>query len=163
MSRDPRKQPQPGDVLRRFGVTRHVTGVLQNPTVAAASRVPGTSVLVDGERHVISESDVREVIEELKEEFASARARPVQTPHFAAAGNAADAGIALQLDALALDRLRASPELAEHAAGLADNYDLQRIEARLAGLEHSVSATLSVLSQLLQAVRRDTPATDKSE
>ena len=114
-----------------------------------------------GERHVISESDVREVIEELKEEFASARARPVQTPHFA--GAAADAGIALQLDALALDRLRASPELAEHAAGLAGNYDLQRIEARLAGLEHSVSATLSVLSQLLQAVRRDTPATDKTE
>ncbi|MOA57218.1 hypothetical protein D3C78_1813540 [compost metagenome] len=30
MSRDPRKQPQPGDVLRRFGVTRHVTGVMQN-------------------------------------------------------------------------------------------------------------------------------------
>lgn len=116
-----------------------------------------------GERHVISENDVREVIEELKEEFASARARPVQTPHFAAAANAANAGIALQLDALALDRLRASPELAEQAAGLAGNYDLQRIEARLAGLEHSVSATLNVLSQLLQAVRRDAPATDKAE
>ena len=114
-----------------------------------------------GERHVVSEGDVREVIEELKEEFASARARPVHTPHFAAA--AADAGIALQLDALALDRLRASPELAEQAAGLAGNYDLQRIEARLTGLEQSVSATLSVLAQLLQAVRRDAPATDKTE
>jgi len=33
--------------------------------------------------------------------------------------------------------------------------DLQRIEARLAGLEQSVSATLAVLNQLLQAVRRD--------
>ena len=114
-----------------------------------------------GERHVVSENDVREVIEELKEEFASARARPVHTPHFAAA--AADAGIALQLDALALDRLRASPELAEQAAGLAGNYDLQRIEARLAGLEQSVSATLNVLAQLLQAVRRDAPETDKTE
>ncbi len=113
-----------------------------------------------GERHLIGESDVREVIEELKEEFASARARPVQTPHFA---GASDAGIALQLDALALDRLRASPELAEHAAGLAGNYDLQRIEARLTGLEQSVSATLSVLAQLLQAVRRDAPETDKTE
>ena len=85
----------------------------------------------------------------------------MHTPHFAAA--AADAGIALQLDALALDRRRASPELAEHAAGLAGNYDLQRIEARLTGLEQSVSATLSVLAQLLQAVRRDAPATDKTE
>ena len=85
----------------------------------------------------------------------------LHTPHFAAA--AADAGIALQLDALALDRLRASPELAEQAAGLAGNYDLQRIEARLAGLEQSVSATLNVLAQLLQAVRRDAPETDKTE
>ena len=113
-----------------------------------------------GERHVVSENDVREVIEELKEEFASAHARPVATAHV---GTAADASIALQLDALALDRLRASPALAGQAASLAGNYDLQRIEARLAGLEQSVSATLNVLAQLLQAVRRDAPATDKAE
>mgnify|MGYP001191754880 CR=1 FL=1 len=116
-----------------------------------------------GERHGITENDVREVIEELKEEFASARARPVSTPHFGAGADAANATVALQLDALALDRLRASPELADQAAGLAGNYDLQRIEARLAGLEQSVSATLNVLAQLLQAVRRDAPVTDKTQ
>ncbi len=113
-----------------------------------------------GERHMIGEGDVREVIDELKEEFAPGRARPLQPPQPAAGG---DAELALRLDALALERLRAPPELAERATSLAGNYDLQRIEARLAGLEQSVSATLQVLSQLLQAVRRDAPATDKSE
>ena len=49
------------------------------------------------------------------------------------------------------------------AAGLAGSYDLQRIEARIAGLEQSVSATLNILSQLLEAVRRDEPATDKTQ
>lgn len=112
------------------------------------------------ERHAISENDVREVIDELKEEFASAQARPVHTPDFAAASEGAPA---LRLDALALERLRAAPELASQAAGLAGSYDLQRIEARLAGLEQSVSATLNILSQLLEAVRRDEPATDKTE
>lgn len=103
------------------------------------------------ERHSIGEADVREVIEELKEEFASAGARRVHTddaPHHA-------------LDAVALDRLQVSPELAEQVAGMAANFDMQRIETRLAGLEHSVSATLNVLNQLLQAVRRDAPADGK--
>lgn len=59
------------------------------------------------------------------------------------------------VDALAVERLRVSPELADQVAGMAGSYDLQRIEARLAGLEQSVSATLAVLNQLLQAVRRD--------
>ena len=103
------------------------------------------------ERHSIGEADVREVIEELKEEFASAGARRVHTddaPHHA-------------LDAVALDRLQVSPELAEQVAGMAANFDMQRIETRLAGLEHSVSATLNVLNQLLQAVRRDAPVDGK--
>jgi putative secretion ATPase (PEP-CTERM system associated) len=113
-----------------------------------------------GEAHVVSESDAREVIEELKAEFASARGRPAHMPTLGAAG---DAGVTLRLDALALERLQAPAALADQASSLAGNYDLQRIEARLAGLEQSVSATLSVLSQLLQAVRRDTPATDKTE
>ena len=112
------------------------------------------------ERHVVSENDVREVIDELKEEFASAQARPVHTPHFATTGEGAPV---LRLDALALERLRATPELAAQAAGLAGSYDLQRIEARIAGLEQSVSATLNILSQLLEAVRRDEPATDKTQ
>ncbi len=113
-----------------------------------------------GEHHVVSESGAREVIEELKAEFDSARARPA---HRAGAGTSAEGGEMLRLDALALDRLQVPAALAEQASGLAGNVDLKRIEARLAGLEQSVSATLSVLSQLLQAVRRDAPATDKTE
>jgi hypothetical protein len=113
-----------------------------------------------GEAHVVSESDAREVIEELKAEFASARGGAAHMPSLGPAG---DAAVTLRLDAFALDRLQAPAALADQASSLAGSVDLQRIEARLAGLEQSVSATLSVLSQLLQAVRRDAPATDKSE
>jgi len=44
---------------------------------------------------------------------------------------------------------------------MAATFDVQRIEARIAGLEHSMSATLEVLNQLLQAVRRDDSNGDK--
>lgn len=108
------------------------------------------------ERHTIVEADVREVIDELKEEFAAAGARAVHTagaPHHPQG---------LAFDQLALERLQVSPELADQVAGMAAGFDMQRIEARLAGLEHSVSATLNVLNQLLQAVRRDAPAGEKT-
>ncbi|WP_287367353.1 XrtA/PEP-CTERM system-associated ATPase [Thauera sp.] len=108
------------------------------------------------ERHTIGEADVREVIDELKEEFAAAGARAVHTagaPHHPQG---------LAFDQLALERLQVSPELADQVAGMAAGFDMQRIEARLAGLEHSVSATLNVLNQLLQAVRRDAPAGEKT-
>ncbi|WP_341647618.1 XrtA/PEP-CTERM system-associated ATPase [Thauera humireducens] len=109
------------------------------------------------ERHTIGEADVREVIEELKEEFAAAGARAVHTagaPHHPQG---------LAFDQLALERLQVAPELADQVAGMAAGFDMQRIEARLAGLEHSVSATLNVLNQLLQAVRRDAPASEKTQ
>ena len=108
------------------------------------------------ERHTIGEADVREVIDELKEEFAAAGARSVHTtgaPHHPHG---------LAFDQLALERLQVSPELADQVAGMAAGFDMQRIETRLAGLEHSVSATLNVLNQLLQAVRRDAPAGEKT-
>lgn len=109
------------------------------------------------ERHTIGEAEVREVIEELKEEFAAAGARAVHTagaPHHPQG---------LAFDQLALERLQVAPELADQVAGMAARFDMQRIEARLAGLEHSVSATLNVLNQLLQAVRRDAPASEKTQ
>ncbi|MDD2875489.1 MAG: XrtA-associated ATPase [Azoarcus sp.] len=106
------------------------------------------------ERHSISEEDVREVIEELKLEFA--------TPTRLVAGTARDDD-AGELDGagLALDRLQVSDELLAHAASLSSNADIQRLEARLVGLEQSVAATLGVLNQLLHAVRRDPPAGGK--
>ncbi len=114
------------------------------------------------ERHEITDAHVREVIEELKEEFASPGAKPVHTrPQ--APGKGAAALDQVVLGDLVLDRLQVSPEVAEQVAGMAANFDVKRIEARLAGLEQSVSATLGVLNQLLQAVRRDTPAGEKSQ
>lgn len=107
------------------------------------------------ERHTISEADVREVIDELKEEFAAGARRPPSQDVPLPPGM-------LSPDQLALDRLQVSPELARQVQGLAASVDLQRIEARLAGLEQSVSATLNVLNQLLQAVRRDVPADEKA-
>ncbi|MFU2485974.1 XrtA/PEP-CTERM system-associated ATPase [Thauera sp. WH-1] len=119
------------------------------------------------ERHSIGESDVREVIDELKQEFATpGGARPVLTDAVQADAGGAAGAAALELlgaNKLALDRLRVSPELAAQAAEMAGSYDLQRIEARLAGLEQSVAATLNVLSQLLQAVRRDETAGEARE
>lgn len=100
------------------------------------------------ERHSISETDVGEVIDELKEEFAVGKRLLSATTSVA--------GVAL--DDLDLSRLQAPPELAERVAGMAANFDVQRIEARLTGIEQSIAATLDVLNQLLQAVRRDPPA-----
>ena len=108
-----------------------------------------------GESHVVTEAQVREVIAELKEEFAPPRARPAAGMGRAVLAGAEPVAGLPPIEALAVERLRVSPELASQVAGMAGNYDLQRIEARLAGLEQSVSATLAVLNQLLQAVRRD--------
>jgi general secretion pathway protein A len=116
-----------------------------------------------GESHVVTEAQVREVIAELKEEFSSPRARPVASMSRAVLADADAMPGAVPAEALALERLRVSPELASQVAGMAGSYDLQRIEARLAGLEQSVSATLSVLNQLLQAVRRDDAVGEKTE
>ena len=104
---------------------------------------------------MVTEAQVREVIAELKEEFAPPRARPAPGMGRAVLAGVEPVAALPPVEALAVERLRVSPELANQVAGMAGNYDLQRIEARLAGLEQSVSATLAVLNQLLQAVRRD--------
>ena len=115
-----------------------------------------------GESHAISEAQVREIIEELREEF-SARPRPRQaalSTH--TRGSVADLAPLETLGNLALDRLQVSLELAEQAAALAGGADLQRIEARLASLEQTVSAAVQLLNQLVQAERRDEPTQDKA-
>ncbi|ANQ86439.1 XrtA/PEP-CTERM system-associated ATPase [Azoarcus olearius] len=100
------------------------------------------------ERHQIGEADVREVVEELKEEFA-APSRVRLDP------DEGHNGTRPAIDNAALQRLYASPQLVQEVAGMAASYDLQRIETRLANLEQSMSATLGVLTQLLQAVQRE--------
>ncbi|WP_297359018.1 XrtA/PEP-CTERM system-associated ATPase [Thauera sp.] len=116
-----------------------------------------------GETHLVTEAQVREVIAELKEEFSSPRSRSAAAMGRTVLAEADAAPGTIPADALAVERLRVSPELASQVAGMAGSYDLQRIEARLAGLEQSVSATLNVLNQLLQAVRRDDVVGEKTE
>ena len=136
-----------------FSVIYSYTGGIPRRINTLCDRLLLGAYLAD--RHSIGEADVREVIDELKEEFASAGAPRVHS----AAATQHTAGLAL--DALALDRLQVSPELAGQVANLAANFDMQRVEARLSSLEHSVATTLDVLNQLLQAVRRDAPTEER--
>jgi len=102
------------------------------------------------ERHIIAEQNVREVIDELKDEFATPRKREPEPAPRQGAG-------ALDVSTLALDRLRVSDAMVTRAAGLTAATEIQRLEARLVGLEQSVSATHDILNQLLQAVRKEEP------
>lgn len=99
--------------------------------------------------HRINATDAEAVVTELVEEFKSSASRQP------ANGSARSAPVfSGDVDAT---RLSVSPELADSVANMAAGFDARRIEVRLAGLEASMSATLNVLNQLLQAVRKDQP------
>lgn len=103
------------------------------------------------EKHTIGGKEVKDIAAELRQEFtAPQRKGGVASP--AAPGGAP-----------AASGLKASPALADEAAGLSGGYDLRRIEARIAGLEQTMAATLSVLNQLLQAVRQEPPAKENGD
>lgn len=108
-----------------------------------------------GERHAVGEGDVHEIVDEMQQEMAvpsgDGGARSNGNGHAHPAANGFD------LRLLDPARLQVGAELARQVEALAAGTDLQRIEARLTRLEQSVSATLGLLSQLLQAVRRDKP------
>jgi putative secretion ATPase (PEP-CTERM system associated) len=112
------------------------------------------------ERHQIGETDVEEVVAELTEEFASPSA--ARAP---GNGAAAGAGAERTFEAGAIDpsRLHVSSQLADQVSDMAARFDVQRIEARIAGLEQSMAATLEVLHHLLEAVRRDSSSGSKSD
>lgn len=102
------------------------------------------------DRHTIVAADVQEVVRELKDEFAAPR------PHATAHGGLNGSGHpSIAAGAVDPRRLQVPGALADRVTGMAANFDVQRIEARIAGLEQSMAATLDVLNQLLQAVRRD--------
>jgi len=106
------------------------------------------------ERHEVSGEDVREIVVELKEEFDPAPRRGTNGKPVSFQGGAFAPG---SIDPA---RLVVPQGLAGQVAGMAAGFDVQRIEARIAGLEHSLSATLDVLNQLLLAVRRDDTTED---
>jgi putative secretion ATPase (PEP-CTERM system associated) len=88
--------------------------------------------------HAISEQDAAAVIAELREELADKSPLPGS----------------LDIDELALERLQNGDKLLAEAARLSRDTEARRLETRIAGVEQSVSATLNVLTQLLQAVQR---------
>jgi putative secretion ATPase (PEP-CTERM system associated) len=111
------------------------------------------------DRHRIGEVDVQDVVSELKDEFASPAGYGGNVKTGLNGSQQASAGFAV--GTIDPRRLQVSGKLAEHVAGMAATFDVQRIEARIAGLEQSMSATLEVLNQLLQAVRRNDSDGDK--
>ncbi len=118
------------------------------------------------ESHVISSISVRDTIAELKTEF---EARPSAALAAGGGGMAPMLGEsavpAFSAAAFNVDpaRLQVPVELVKQVAGLAATVDAQRIEARLSALEQSVSATLQVLNQILQAVQRPQPEKEEHD
>lgn len=105
------------------------------------------------ERHEISRADVEGVIDELKEEFDPVATRKPGGHNVVALTDG------LRINA---ERLRVAGALADEVSELSSNFDVRRFEARLAGLEQSMSATLNVLSQLLEAVRIEPQQKDET-
>ncbi|MGL1833004.1 XrtA/PEP-CTERM system-associated ATPase [Rhodocyclaceae bacterium SMB388] len=135
-----------------FSVIYGYTGGVPRRINSLCDRLLLAAYLSD--RHSIGESDVKEVVAELRQEFDSGPRRSLAS-RSRGTGASADA---LDLAAIDASRLQASGSLADQAAGIASSFDARRIEARLAALEQSMAATLNVLNQLLQAVRRDQPS-----
>jgi general secretion pathway protein A len=140
-----------------FGVIYAHTGGIPRRINSLCDRLLLAAFLAD--RHTIAEADVREVIAELQHEFddgavrgRNGKSRP-ETP----------VGRNLDLSAIDPNRLHVSGKLADEVTEMVSNLELGRLEARLAGLERSMSATLNVLHQLLQAVRRGSPDEDESD
>jgi len=99
-----------------------------------------------------SKAAVAEVVEELKQEFA--------TPRSSVPANGSGQKVRRLQTLAEFDDL--PPELASQVASLAQNFDVQRIEARIARLEHSLSAALEILNQVLKASRRDNTSGEKT-
>jgi len=150
-------QADPAFDTDTFGVIYAYSGGVPRRINTLCDRLMLAAFIAD--RHTIAETDVQEVVAELKEEFAAPTARDVGVKAGVNGSGHTPAGLAL--GAIDPHRLRVSDKLAGQVAGMAANFDVQRIEARIAGLEQSMSATLEVLNQLLQAVRRDEAGGDK--
>lgn len=103
-------------------------------------------------RHEVGGDDVRALIAELNEEFSPSAGKPVNGKHLPRNGSPAEM---FAPGSIVPERLQVPAVLVDQIAGMAGGFDVQRLEARISGLEQSLSATLHMLDQLLQAVRRD--------
>jgi hypothetical protein len=104
------------------------------------------------EKRSLGESEVDEVLAEMKEEQRSGRGSG--TARLAPLSSVA-APAALPL--LDMDKLNVDPAIAQQFAQLAAGFDAARIEARLAQLERTMSTTLALMSQIVSA------STDQNE
>jgi len=124
------------------GVPRRINGLCDRAMLGAFL----------AERRQVSGDDVLGLVAELNEEFAPTAAQRANGKHLPRNGSSAEM---FAPGAIAADRLQVPAVLAEQVTGMAGGFDVQRLEARVSGLEQSLSATLHVLNQLLKAVRRD--------
>lgn len=96
------------------------------------------------EKKILGAEDVAAVVEELQEEHvAGGGGEAVVRPISGAATSRPAAS--LSLAGAALD-----PDIADRIAELAGGFDTQRFETRLANVEHTLSATLSLLNELVE-------------
>lgn len=134
-----------------FGVIYSFTSGIPRRINGLCDRLMLAAFLSD--RHSIGEENVVEVVAELKEEFDPPQGRRAKGK--SGVNGSTAPRVAFDVGAIDPDRLKVSDRLADQVAGIASNFDTQRIESRIAGLEQTMAATLDVLNQLLQAVRRD--------
>jgi putative secretion ATPase (PEP-CTERM system associated) len=144
-------QGDPKFSAEAFRAIYAATGGIPRQINTLCDRLMLAAFLAD--RHAVSEAGVREVVDEMQQEM-----NPAPEGGTRVNGHAHAHAAGLDPAGFDLSRLQVGPELARQVEALAAGTDIQRIEARLTRLEQSVSATLGVLNQLLQAVRRDAPS-----
>lgn len=96
------------------------------------------------EQHRITGDDVTSVVAELKEE-------QIQPADLSFAGGAESGGRQLDSDAIPGGILPVAPAVAREIEQLAGNFDVARMEARLAKLEESVGAMVRLMNHLVRA------------
>lgn len=146
---DPAIEDDAHEAIYRYtgGVPRRVNGLCDRLLLAAFL----------SESHIISGENALDVIAELSEEFRTTPAQPTGTELASQSlTSLRDESVPIGAD-LNVRRLVASEALARQASQLAEQHQTHSLEARLTQVEHTLGQVLDVLSQLLDAVRRDDP------
>jgi hypothetical protein len=111
------------------------------------------------ESATISEADVDAVLDELKEEQAPAADAPVWSTRAVPRPINGSASHAERLNGASkgLPAIGAGSDLAEQLSAIVANFDNSRFENRLANVENTLAAALSLLDQLVAKTKRHDP------